>query len=148
MGLIANWFSWLFAKESKKNEKMSWQEECLLFVQGLAEAKTPQIEQSLMLGYLLHIRLYYNDIFIKLTYNTVRHEWELRIWSGEVGSFLFYHDCLDESPLQAINYLVKKYDLSSRVRCAVEQMKKEELEKTSRKEDIIMDYIKHKTEQL
>lgn len=60
-----------------------------------------------------------DDIKIQVEYNTVRREWDIEIWSGKSGSFLYYYDCLSFRPWQTINYMVKRFDLATQVEAAV-----------------------------
>jgi hypothetical protein len=113
----------------------------LLFVKNLCDQSTPRINSRWSLGYLYEFELQFNDgIRIELEYNIVRNEWDSEIWSASTSSFLFYHDCLDPTPIQTINYLIDRYNLLPILDKAIEVRGQSKAVKKKREEEIIKKY--------
>jgi hypothetical protein len=111
------------------------------FVKNLCDQNTPRINSSWSLGYLYEFELQFNDgIRIELEYNIVRNEWDSEIWSSKTSSFLFYHDCLDPTPIQTINYLIDRYNLLPILDKAMEVKRQNKAANKKREEEIIKKY--------
>lgn len=96
------------------------------FVKALSERETPQIVERMALGYLHEFTLVFKEVKIEVEYNDIRGTWEMEIWCFPARTFLFYHDILDIQPRQAIDFLIEKYDLGSRLDAALKRKQESE----------------------
>lgn len=125
------WFKNLFSPSEPELE----------FVKNLCNKSIPRIYSSWLLGYLYEFELQFNDgIRIRLEFNILREEWDSEIWSSRSSSFLFYHDCLDPTPIQTITYLIDRYKLLPILEKAIEVKKQNEAVSKKREEEIIKKY--------
>ena len=106
-------------------------DESLLFVKALCEQDTPLIEES-RFGYRFNFELGFPECEIDLTYDSLRKYWYMNsIWNKE-GGFLYYWDSLSIPPKDTIDYLIDKFDLTTRLNTALEKFNEQEkLEKAS-----------------
>jgi hypothetical protein len=123
-----NLFGWLWNSVGKAIPPTRDQQS-LAFVTGLCEAHKPDVRHSSSAGYEW-FKLLFPDLTIELTYGHVRNKWDVEMWCGKAGEFLFYYDCLSIRPTSTIAYLRDRFGLDEMV--AEKQKKRAEKEKTGK----------------
>jgi hypothetical protein len=107
------------------------------FVEGLAAAKKPQIFEQWILNYIYEFTLDFSDVVITTEYDTIRHQWMVRIWSREATSFLFMHDAF-----RAQTFLIETYKLNDLLNAAYDEKRKQKKDENERVEKVIQKYIR------
>jgi hypothetical protein len=107
------------------------------FVEGLAAVEKPSIGQRWALNYICEFDLEYREISIRVDYHTIRHQWDVKIWSHEAGEFLFFHDAF-----RAQTFLIETYNLNDRLNEAYAEKQEREKDREARAETVIQKYIR------
>ncbi len=131
-------FSWLRIWFTKPNVES----DDLKFVRAVSAEHAPSISAAWYLGYLYEIALLYpvDGIVVKIEYNTIRRKWEIEIFSN--GKELYYRDVYDRQPYDAINFLIEKYGLQTRVDLAISNRKMLDKQREDELDKIKNKYVK------
>ena len=135
------WLKNLFEGVCNFTQKIS-EPDNFQFVKSLCDKAEPHIHSSWSLGYLYEFEMGFIDgIKITVEYNIIRDEWDMEIWSGRSETFLFYHDCLDPTPWQTIDYLVERYNLLPILDKAIALKAQQEAESKKREQEVLKKYL-------
>ena len=114
--------------ESKPKKKSDY----VKFLENLTSTHEPRIvAPRVSLGYILVFEFVFPDVKIKLEHNNVRYKWDIETWSKEAEKHLFYYDVLDRRPVDAINFMIDKYNLveiANEMKNKISEKKKKEAE--------------------
>lgn len=126
-------FGWLF--DTKRYEKY------VPFLEGLLEeTPNPRMTKRWSIGYLIQFEFFFKPVKVKLEYNIVRKTWDISTWTGE--EFLFYYDCLDFKPNEAIDFMIARFGLRKIVNEMVQEKNEKDRQKSENKKALLDRYVK------